>query len=174
MIQVFIIWLIWCLLLRTGRICICCSKGGSVVCFMWLVLKAPFSFHKIAPKILKWLPYIICHCTSLSPWFIILDKINFVNVSHHYWITIQTPMYSMMEWWSERGFFPCENTSEGCTETHKRSFIPNKQVIKNDLEWQMLSYYVIYYETSRNVMQHMTYISTLIRHLTYNPASHFL
>ncbi len=34
---------------------------------------------------LKWLPYItIGHCTSLSPGFIILDKINFVKVSHHY------------------------------------------------------------------------------------------
>ncbi len=33
---------------------------------------------------LKWLPYIlICHCTSLSPWFIILDKNDFVNVSYH-------------------------------------------------------------------------------------------
>ncbi len=36
-------------------------------------------------KMLKWLPYILIgHCTSLSPWFIILDKNNFVKVSHHY------------------------------------------------------------------------------------------
>ncbi len=34
---------------------------------------------------LKWLPYILIgHCTSLSTWFIILDKNNFVKVSHHY------------------------------------------------------------------------------------------
>ncbi len=37
---------------------------------------------------LKLLPYILIgHCTSLSPWFIILDKNNFVNVSHHYLIS---------------------------------------------------------------------------------------
>ncbi len=34
---------------------------------------------------LKWLHYILIgHCTSLSPWFIILDMNNFVKVSHHY------------------------------------------------------------------------------------------
>ncbi len=34
---------------------------------------------------LKLLPYILIgHCTSLLPWFIILDKNNVVNVSHHY------------------------------------------------------------------------------------------
>ncbi len=27
---------------------------------------------------------LIGHCTSLSPWFIILDKNHFVKVSHHY------------------------------------------------------------------------------------------
>ncbi len=27
---------------------------------------------------------LICHCTPLLPWFIILDKNNFVIVSHHY------------------------------------------------------------------------------------------
>ncbi len=37
------------------------------------------------PKTLKWLSYIlICRCTSLSQWFIILDNNNFVKVSHHY------------------------------------------------------------------------------------------
>ncbi len=48
-------------------------------------LKATFSIYKLITKMLKWLPYILIgHCTSLSPWFIILDKNNFVNVSHHY------------------------------------------------------------------------------------------
>ncbi len=47
--------------------------------------KATFSFYKLIPIKFKWLPYIlICHCTPLSPWFIILDKNNFVKVSHHY------------------------------------------------------------------------------------------
>ncbi len=33
---------------------------------------------------LKWLSYILIgHCKSLSPWFIILDKNNFVKVSYH-------------------------------------------------------------------------------------------
>ncbi len=46
------------------------------------------------------------------------------------------------------GVFSQENTPEGCTETHKISFFPYKQingrnVIMNDLEWPMLSYYVI-------------------------------
>ncbi len=45
-----------------------------------------FSFHiNIFKKTLKWLPYILnCYCTSLSTWFIVLDKNNFVKVSHHY------------------------------------------------------------------------------------------
>ncbi len=34
---------------------------------------------------IKWLPYIlIYYCVSLSLRFIILDKNNFVNISHHY------------------------------------------------------------------------------------------
>ncbi len=34
---------------------------------------------------LKWLPNIlISHSASLSQWFIILDKNNFINISHHY------------------------------------------------------------------------------------------
>ncbi len=48
-------------------------------------IKTSFSFHKITLKTFKWLPYIlICHCTPFSPWFIILDKNSFVQVSHHY------------------------------------------------------------------------------------------
>ncbi len=48
-------------------------------------VKATFSVRKLIPKTLKWLPYILIgHCTSLSPWFIILDKNNFVKFSHHY------------------------------------------------------------------------------------------
>ncbi len=70
---------------------------------------------------LKWLFYIlICHCTSLSPWFIILDKNNFVNVSHHYRIPNWAPMYSMLEWWSG-GAFSFKNTPECYTKTHKCS-----------------------------------------------------
>ncbi len=34
---------------------------------------------------LRWLPYILIgHGTWLSPWFVILDKNNFVKASHHY------------------------------------------------------------------------------------------
>ncbi len=48
-------------------------------------LKATFSFHKLIPQTLKRQSYILIgHCTSLSPWFIILDKNIFVNVSHYY------------------------------------------------------------------------------------------
>ncbi len=59
-----------------------------------LQLKASFSFPKIIPKALKCIYCIlICHCTSLSPWFIILDKNYFVKVTHHYWISTWAPMY---------------------------------------------------------------------------------
>ncbi len=48
------------------------------------------------------------------------------------------------------GVFSHENPPEGHTETHKSLLFPYKQVgeivIMNDLEWPMLSYYVIYYE----------------------------
>ncbi len=44
------------------------------------IINASFSFHKLIPKTLKLLPYIlICHCTSISPWYIILDKKDFVK-----------------------------------------------------------------------------------------------
>ncbi len=46
------------------------------------------------------------------------------------------------------GVFSCENTPGGHTETH--NFFPYKQVeemvIMNDLDWPILSYYLIYYE----------------------------
>ncbi len=57
------------------------------------------------------------------------------------------------------GDFPYENTPEGCTETYKSSFLfhinqqVGEMVIMNDLEWPMLSYYVIYYEKFKKVMQ---------------------
>ncbi len=55
-----------------------------VVHCRWLI-KVSFSFINLSHKTLKWPPYIlICHCTSLSPWFIILDKNNFVKVDNHY------------------------------------------------------------------------------------------
>ncbi len=93
------------------------------MCFTNLVLscnhrKASFSFYKVIPKTLKWLPYIlICHCTSLSPWFIILDKNNFVKVFHHYWIPIWAPM---LEWRSEGVFLMniLEKASQGPTNVH--------------------------------------------------------
>ncbi len=45
-------------------------------------------------------------------------------------------MYSMMGWQS-RGVFSCENTPEVCTETHKSSFFPYKQISggNGDHEW---------------------------------------
>ncbi len=43
---------------------------------------------------LKWLPYILIgHYTPLSPWFIILDKNNFVKVSQHYLTSGQYQVY---------------------------------------------------------------------------------
>ncbi len=52
------------------------------------------------------------------------------------------------------GIFPRENTLEGHTGTHKSSFFPHKLVGEmNELEWPMLSYYVIYYEKFRKVMK---------------------
>ncbi len=65
------------------------SCWGSVCGSNWMLtmtnVKATFSFHKLIPKMLRWLLYILIgHCTSLSPWFIILDKNNFIKVSHHY------------------------------------------------------------------------------------------
>ncbi len=51
-----------------------------------------------------------------------------------------------------------KNTPEGCSETHKSSFLHiNKKVgemvMTNDLKRPMLSYYVIYYEKFRKIMQ---------------------
>ncbi len=47
-------------------------------------LKLPSLFIILSQRTLKWLPYIlICHCTSLLTWFIILDNNKCVNVSHH-------------------------------------------------------------------------------------------
>ncbi len=50
------------------------------------VLQATFSVYKLIPKNAQIrLPYILIgQCTSLSPSLIILDKNNFVKVSHHY------------------------------------------------------------------------------------------
>ncbi len=50
-----------------------------------MIIKATVSVHKLIPKKLKWLPYILIgHCVSLSQWFTLLDKNNFVEVSQHY------------------------------------------------------------------------------------------
>ncbi len=144
---------------------------------------------------LKWLSYILIgHCTSLSPWFIILDKIFLVKIAHRYltsrWYQVclwSMPLLIGMHWvkykqtqvrqlyvhiffcligirpWPNLptsghghvicmgnlgGVFSQENAPEGCTETCKSSLFPYKQVmgemvIMNDLEWPMLSYYVI-------------------------------
>ncbi len=62
-------------------------------------LKSSFSFHKITKTTLKSLLYIlVCHCISLSLWFIILDKNNIVTLL----ITIKSqyePLcISMLKW----------------------------------------------------------------------------
>ncbi len=68
------------------------SRKTNTFYLIDLLFKASFSFHKIIQKTLKWLPYILfCHYTPLSSWFIILDKNNFVKVSHHYWILKWAP-----------------------------------------------------------------------------------
>ncbi len=103
-----------------------------------------------------WKHYRICPCTSLSPWFIILDKNKFVKVSHPYWIPIciQYNGMAICIW----GKFFRETTPDGHTETPKSSFFPYTQkvgemVIMNDLGWPMLSHYVTYYETFSKLMQ---------------------
>ncbi len=58
-----------------------------VVAYLFKFIAWTFSLCKITIRKHSndWLPYIlICHCTSLSLWFIILDKNNFVKVSHPY------------------------------------------------------------------------------------------
>ncbi len=115
--------------------------------------KASFSFHKITPQTLKWLPYIlICHCTSLSPWFIILDKKHFVKVSHHYWIPVWAPMYSIMEWQSGANFFSRKYSRWVYKDPQKFILFVGEMVFMNNLEWPKLSYYVIYYEKFRKAM----------------------
>ncbi len=57
--------------------------------FQWAIIskfKATFSIHKLIPKNsqMTTLYILIGYCTSLLPWFIILDKNNSVNVSDHY------------------------------------------------------------------------------------------
>ncbi len=178
------------------------------ICWLIMHIKASFSFHKLIPKALKWLPYIlICHCTSLSPWFIILDKTNFENVFHHYltsggyqvwlkpmpcglidiyWVkctqsnshtsltcsyfllsyanqamTKSCPLVVMVIWFAwviREEFFLPKFSRRLHRDLQKFIFFHiNKNVqeivIMNDLEWQMLSYYVFYYEKFKKVMQ---------------------
>ncbi len=134
--------------------------------FLWQ-FKASLSVHKITPKTPKWLPYIlICHCTSLSPWFIILDKNNFINVSHYYWVPIWAPMYSMLEWWSRVGegwrlCFSCENTHRDpqmfifSIQPRKWKkwwpWMPNTLILSN-LLWQVQKHHVSNIEGSFNTL----------------------
>ncbi len=111
-----------CILLRQNTNVIAESKP-LVVNF-----KASFYCHKITTKTLKW--------------FIILDKNNFVNVSHHYWMPIWAHMYSMLErpsgiGWGGGGGSSYENTPESRTETDKRSSFPYQKVSgrTGDDEW---------------------------------------
>ncbi len=83
-------------------------------------IKATFSFHKIKPKTLNWLPYIIiCHCTSISSWFIILDKNNCKS-----FLSLLNPYMSLCV----GGVCAHEKTLEGLTGTHTSSFFRHKQV----------------------------------------------
>ncbi len=64
-----------------------CSITQYRTVFMFLScsnIKATISVDKLIPQNgqMTNLCILIDHCTSLSPWFIILDKNNFVNVSH--------------------------------------------------------------------------------------------
>ncbi len=103
------------------------TVGPAYQITLWPIFKASFSFHKITPKTLK-LPYIlICHCTSLPPWFIILDKNNFVKVSHHYWIPIWAAMYGMLEWRYEESFF-LRKYSRRLKRDPQKFIFPYKQI----------------------------------------------
>ncbi len=85
-----------------------------------------------------WLPDIlICHCTSLSPWFIILDMNNFVKVSPYYWIPIWAPMYSILEWQFEGRFFLAKILQNATQRDPQKFIFPYKQVSgrNGDREW---------------------------------------
>ncbi len=62
------------------------NKKCVIPLFIYTEFKATFSFYKLIPKKAQMTTYILIgHCTSLSPlWFIILDKNNFVKLSHNY------------------------------------------------------------------------------------------
>ncbi len=96
---------------------------------------------------------LICCSTSLWPWFIILVKNNFIKVSHHYWILKWAPMHTIFEWQCGVWFF----SSKYSRRPHKSSSFPYKQGNgrNGDHQWHKMtnSYYVIYYEMLRKVMQ---------------------
>ncbi len=122
------------------------------------ILKASFFCYKITTKTLKRLPYIlICYCTSLSPWFIILDKNNLWT----FLITIES-LYEplcIVSWNGDVGQLFLAKIFHKATQipTKVHFFHMNRSVgdivIINDLKWPMLSYYVIYYTKFRKVTQ---------------------
>ncbi len=75
-------------------------QEGAIQDTLWHVhlLKASFSSYKITHKTLKWLPYIpTCYCLSLSTWFILLDKNNFVK---DYPSLLNPYICNYVCWWS--------------------------------------------------------------------------
>ncbi len=66
-------------------------QHGQLMLYGWQIqiiyytFKATFSFHKLIPKNAQMTTlYTNWSLSSLSPWFIILDKNNSVKGSHHY------------------------------------------------------------------------------------------
>ncbi len=89
--------------------------------------------------------WFLTYKTDYRQGYIILDKNNkiyyirhnnFVKVSQHYWIPIWAPIYTPEG--PQKFFFSIYKSKK-----------VGEMVIMNDLEWPMLSYYVIHYEKFR-------------------------
>ncbi len=108
-----------------------CTQQGFIWQFnlIWFIFKAFFVLSDI----------LISHCTSLSPWFIILDKNNFVKVSHHYLTSGGYQIY--LYGWSGGRFFLTKIFQKAAHQsTHKSSLFPYKQITgrNGDHEWRIM------------------------------------
>ncbi len=92
---------------------------------------------------------LLCHSISYLPYFIILDKNNSVKLFHPKWV-------SSLETVDLGGVFLAkilQKGTQGPTKVHFLCINKWEMVIMNDLEQPMLSYYVIYFEKFRKIMQ---------------------
>ncbi len=92
--------------------------------------------------------------TTLCSQFLLSYGNQAMTKSAHWW-SWSCDLQTFVIW---REFFSSENTPEGHTETHKSFFFRYRQLSgrNSDHEWLRMpniSYYVIYYEKFRKVMQ---------------------